>query len=110
MTSIPYTMARLVWLPAATCGRNDRFAVVRQPTPDDSSEHNAAAAWGVGRVYWLGPGSNDTTFKGLHDLDYVTKLQELFVELTTDFGLDPVVVRREFEKIDLWSKHWRKLA
>src|SRR5271168_2624038 len=99
MTTIPHTQARLVWIPKQFCGRSDRFAVVSKRPGDHSVEHDAmAAAWG-GHVWWLGPGSNDVTFEDLHGAAYVNKLQEIFVELVTEQGLDPRVVRREFEKI-----------
>ena len=98
---IPYTEARLVWVPAAIAGRSDRFAVVRSARPDFSDEHNATLArWDRSHGYWLGPGVCDASME-LHGAAYERRLAELSVELTTDYGRHPDLVRSELSKIDV---------
>ena len=101
-----YTEARLVWIPASIAARKDRFAVVRAVPPAFAREHNAVlASWGQTSGWWLGPGASDASMSQ-HGDAYVHRLMDLFVELTTDFGLCPDLVRRELSKIDLWAEHW----
>ena len=98
---IPYTEARLVWVPAAIAGRSDRFAVVRSVRPDFADEHNAVLTrWDRSHGYWLGPGVCDASME-LHGAAYERRLAELSVEPTTDYGLRPDLVRHELSKIDV---------